>query len=415
MRIFLDCTHTALHPYKNTGIHRLVRRFATELNELTKQHRAFEVHLVMFDSATTTMRVVQSLEVSEQVKRQSFFDHWLRKVAAKLAKIFKKLFGQFISQWSKPRKVTFENHLLSSDDWYLIVDANWDLPDTYYSFLSQLKAQKANIALVCYDLIPMKFPEFCSKGFSDQFSRFMAQYAHLFDKVLCISQRTVDDFLEARGRGLLSYNLDQAVLSFNLGSDFTSPILSPVIAEDSPIRRFSNKQYVLVVGSLAPHKNIKATIAAFNQIQNRYPDLEVIFAGNRGWHPETDGLITKHPLYEKRLHILSGLNDQQISFLYQHCFCLVQASFYEGYGLPVVEALSRGKPVIASQGGSLPEVGGDFCLYFDPHHPPELADQLGRLLESPTFYDALVQRIQTEYRPVSWRESAQQVLDLLLQ
>jgi alpha-1,2-rhamnosyltransferase len=369
----------------------------------------------MFDSATTTMRVVQSLEVSEQVKRQSCFDHWLRKVAAKLAKIFKKLFGQFISQWSKPRKVTFENHLLSSDDWYLIVDANWDLPDTYYSFLSQLKAQKANIALVCYDLIPMKFPEFCSKGFSDQFSRFMAQYAHLFDKVLCISQRTVDDFLEARGRGLLSYNLDQAVLSFNLGSDFTSPILSPVIAEDSPIRRFSNKQYVLVVGSLAPHKNIKATIAAFNQIQNRYPDLEVIFAGNRGWHPETDGLITKHPLYEKRLHILSGLNDQQISFLYQHCFCLVQASFYEGYGLPVVEALSRGKPVIASQGGSLPEVGGDFCLYFDPHHPPELADQLGRLLESPTFYDALVQRIQTEYRPVSWRESAQQVLDLLLQ
>ncbi|MFZ4641649.1 MAG: glycosyltransferase family 4 protein, partial [Nodosilinea sp.] len=240
-------------------------------------------------------------------------------------------------------------------------------------------------------------------------------YAHLFDKVLCNSQRTADDFLEARGRGLLSYNPDQAVLPFNLGSDFTPQMLNPVIAEDSPVRQFRDRQYLLVIGSLSPHKNIKATIAAFNQLQNSYPDLEVIFAGNRGWHSETDGLITKHPLYGKRLHILSGLNDQEIAFLYQHCFCLVQASFYEGYGLPVVEALSRGKPVVASQGGSLPEVGGDFCLYFDPYNFPELVHQLGRLLESPAFYHTLVQRIQTEYRPVSWRESVQQVLNRLLE
>ncbi|MFM7529260.1 MAG: glycosyltransferase family 4 protein [Nodosilinea sp.] len=316
---------------------------------------------------------------------------------------------------SKPRPVTLKNHLLNSDDWYLIVDANWDLPDTYYFFLSQLKVQKVNIALVCYDLIPMKFPEFCSKSFSEQFSRFLTNYAHLFDKVLCISKRTTDDFLEARDRGILSYNPDQAVLPFNLGSDFTPQRLSPIIAEDSPVTPFRDRQYILVLGSLSPHKNIKATVAAFNQIQSAYPDLEVIFAGNRGWHPETDGLITKHPLYERRLHILSGLSDPEIDFLYQHCLCLVQASFYEGYGLPVVEALSRGKPVVASQGGALPEVGGNFCLYFDPHNPSELADQLDRLLGSPGFYQALVNRIQTEYKPISWRESAQQVIDLLRQ
>ncbi len=414
MRIFLDCTHTALHPYKNTGIHRLVRRFSAELGELTIQSQTLATYLVMFDSVAT-MRPVQSLAVSEEVKRQSFFAYWLRKVSAKLAKIFKKLFGKLVSRLSKPRPVIFKNHLINSDDWYLIIDANWDLPDTYYSFLSQLKAQKVNIALVCYDLIPIKFPEFCSNAFSDQFSRFMAQYAHLFDKVLCISQRTVDDFLEARDRGILSYNPNQTVLPFNLGSDFTPQRLSPIIAEDSPVNHFRDRQYILVLGSLSPHKNIKATVAAFNQIESAYPDLEVVFAGNRGWHPETDGLITKHPLYERRLHILSGLDDAEIDFLYQHCLCLVQASFYEGYGLPVVEALSRGKPVVASQGGSLPEVGGDFCLYFDPHNPPELAEQLGLLLGSPSFYDALVKRIQTEYKPVSWRESAQQVIDLLRQ
>lgn len=414
MRIFLDCTHTALHPYKNTGIHRLVRRFSDELKYTHIQSKSLDVYVdtVMFDGVS--IRQVSSLTV--QVKQShSFFTYYGQKVSRRLGKTIYYLTSRILTVLVRPSKIAFKKDVLCSSDWYFVVDANWDLPDTYYSFLSQLKAQKVNLALVCYDLIPVKFPEFCSKSFSGQFSRFLINYAHLFDKVLCISKRTADDFLEARDSGILSYNPSQAVLTFSLGSDFTPQMLSPVVAEDSPVRRFSDKQYVLVVGSLAPHKNIKATASAFDQLQNRYPALEVVFAGNRGWHAETDGLITKHPRYEKRLHILSGLNDQEIDFLYKHCLCLVQASFYEGYGLPVVEALSRGKPVIASQGGSLPEVGGDFCLYFDPHNPPELADQLGRLLGSPSFYNALVNRIQTEYKPLSWRESAQQVLDLLLQ
>ncbi|MEA5513688.1 glycosyltransferase, partial [Nodularia sp. UHCC 0506] len=86
---------------------------------------------------------------------------------------------------------------------------------------------------------------------------------------------------------------------------------------------------------------------------------------------------------------------------------------YEGFGLPVVEALQNCKPVVASNGGSLPEVGGDFCIYFDPNQPTELYQALQRLLDSDTYYNHLVDRITNEYKPFLWRESAEEFLDHL--
>ncbi|MFO0142138.1 MAG: glycosyltransferase family 4 protein, partial [Aphanizomenon sp.] len=168
-----------------------------------------------------------------------------------------------------------------------------------------------------------------------------------------------------------------------------------------------------VVGSLVPHKNIKTIVAAFDLLTISNENIHLVFAGNRGWHKDTDVLIGKNKLYEERIHILDSVTDSQLNLLYKNCYCLVQASFYEGFGLPVVEALQHSKPVISSNGGSLPEVGGDFCLYFEPTEPIQLYQALEKLVESDDFYNELVTHIENNYSPFSWQESAKQLLSLL--
>ena len=168
------------------------------------------------------------------------------------------------------------------------------------------------------------------------------------------------------------------------------------------------------MGSLVPHKNIKAIMEAFDLLINsNYEDIHLLFAGNRGWHPETDAIIESHQMYGKLIHILGSVTDAQLKVLYKNCYCLVQASFYEGFGLPVVEALQYFKPVVASTGGSLPEIGGDFCVYFDPNEPTELYESLKKLLDSDIYYNDLVEYIKKQYKPFSWQESAEQFLSSL--
>ncbi len=456
MRVFVDCTHTANYTYKNTGIHRVVRQLISELDEISKSDPNLKTIPVSFDG--TFVRRVNSLAQNEpdeavqttgvEVSRNfrlarkiiSKLKILRHKVANKTMKIMplesiekirslqrrainktiKVLHLNHLTQTLRRNKQddfnTFEGIRFSTQDYYLIPDANWDLPKSYYNFLEQLRSYGVTIVLICHDLIPIKFPQFCSKDFSKAFTEYYVQYSPLCDKVIGVSRNSAQDYLDAKDKGIIpNSNQNQIVENFRLGGDYSKSdrlYVEDNGANDSQIKSLLDEQYILVVGSLSPHKNAKAVVTAFDMLTS-HRDVHLIFAGNRGWHPETDILIESNAMYGKLIHILSSVTDSQLQLLYKNCYCLVQASFYEGFGLPVVEALQHYKPVISSTAGSLIEVGGDFCIYFDPNQPLELYQALKKLLDSDTYYNQLVTRIKTEYKPFSWRESAEQLLSLL--
>ncbi|MBW4668614.1 MAG: glycosyltransferase family 4 protein [Cyanomargarita calcarea GSE-NOS-MK-12-04C] len=428
MRIFLDCTHTAKHTYKNTGIHRVVRELTSELVKLSSECSDLEVIPVMFDgySMRRVVNLHQQIYTGSLEKKQYFYS--LFKINRRFLNLLIKLKNKFINYISIVYlienlnlfrakiyhfNIDFEGIKLSQDDIYIIADANWDLPKSYYSFLQSLKNHQVIIGAICYDLIPIKFPEYCSKKFSEQFINFYNTYSELFDKVLCISHNSAKDYIDAQNQGIFSKNKNSIVSSFRLGCDFPNKDL--INDEDNGFNNYQkeilSKRYILIVGSLTPHKNIKTIIAAFNLLLDKnYEDTHLVFAGNKGWDLETDRLIETHKMYEKVIHIFGSVTDSQLNILYNNCYCLVQASLYEGFGLPVVEALQYGKPVIASTGGSLPEVGGDFCMYFNPTQPIELYQSLKKLLASDIEYNHFIERIRNEYKAFSWQESAEQFL-----
>jgi len=419
MRIFIDCTHTANNTYKNTGIHRVVRQITAELIQISKNKSNLEIVPVRFDGRSITEVTSLQETLPSPSSKGKNLNLYIHKVKNKLKKLF-------LNYLTINKRVEYVSEFLgvpfSSSDIYLIADANWDLPNSYYHFLQHLRKHNVSIVSICYDLIPIKFPEFCPKEFVKSFRDFYHQYSDCFDQVICISNKSAEDYAKAKQDGVLpNNNKSQTVSSFRLGSDYSKEQKlddnslddNSNIIGDSKFSSLLNQRYILVVGSLVPHKNIKTIVAAFDILTKSNNNIHLIFAGNRGWHNDADLLIEKNKMYGNLVHILDSVTDSQLDILYKNCYCLVQASFYEGFGLPVVEALQHSKPVISSNGGSLPEVGEDFCMYFDPTQPAQLHQSLEKLLASDEFYNQLVIRIKNEYRSFSWKESAKQLLSLI--
>jgi glycosyltransferase involved in cell wall biosynthesis len=431
MRIFIDCTHTATYTYKNTGIHRVVRQITSELLHMSSITSDLEVIPVKFDGDFITK--VFSLDEPElNHESHDTKEVFKTKIARKLLSYFhrlknkvKKILPDYFvvshkndRQFKLKQQCKFAGIKFSSSDIYLIVDANWDLPRSYYHFLQHLKKCNVSITSICYDLIPIKFPEFCPINFVKAFKDFYCLYSDCFDQVICISNKSADDYIQAKQDGVFpNINKDQIVSSFRLGSDYSGNRQVKNNDEsnipNSVLESVNGKKYILVVGSLVPHKNIKTIINAFDLLTEYNDDINLVFAGNRGWHSDTDILIEKNKMYGRSIHIFDSVTDADLDTLYTNCYCLVQASFYEGFGLPVVEALQHGKPVISSNGGSLPEVGGDFCIYFDPNEPMQLYQVLEQMVNSDEFYNRLVKRIVMDYSDFSWKDSAKQLLALL--
>lgn len=434
MKIFIDCTHTAKHTYKNTGIHRVVRELTSEMLKLSSTSPDIEIAAVMFDGKSIVRVTNLNQQNYSQTTKSNQYLYPIIKINRKIQVLLSKLKNKFINLFSntlylvdssnlnlnehKNIYLELDGYKIQPGDIYIIADANWDLPKTYYRFLQVLKKHQVTIVIICYDLIPIKFPEFSSRRFTEAFTNFYKEYSTLFDQVLCISKNSVEDYKNAQKQGIVANNNPNLIVkSFRLGCDYSNHDYSLNAEFDNfneTLIELLSKKYILVVGSLVPHKNIKAIIEAFDLLVNsNHENLYLLFAGNKGWHSKTDALIESNKMYGKLIHILGSVTDAQLKALYKNCYCLVQASFYEGFGLPVVEALQYCKPVIASTGGSLPEVGGDFCIYFDPTQPTELHQALKKLLDSDIYYNHLVDQIKNEYRPFSWKESAEQFISHL--
>jgi glycosyltransferase involved in cell wall biosynthesis len=431
MRIFLDCTHTAQHPHKNTGIHRVVRKLTSELINLNLEQSDLNIIPVMFDGYS--IRRIVNFEYCDSneflEKKQHFYKIFElnRKALSLILKLKIKFIDRILNTYLienidffKSRiydlNIEFEGIKFSQGDIYIIADANWDLPKSYYYFLQNLKNYQVIIGVICYDLIPIKFPEYCSKKFLNQFVNFYNIYSKLFDKVFCTSDSSMKDYINAQKNNIFFNNQSTSIRSFRLGCNFKDKNLidNKNISFNNYQVKILSERYILVVGSLTPHKNIKNIIIAFNLLlDENHNDVNLVFAGNKGWDLGTDRLIEAHKMYGEKIHVLSSVTDSQLDILYNNCYCLVQASFYEGFGLPVVEALQHGRPVIASTGGSLPEVGGDFCLYFNPNQPIELYEHLKKLLVSDLEYNHLIKRIKNEYKTFSWQESAKEFIDCI--
>jgi glycosyltransferase involved in cell wall biosynthesis len=160
--------------------------------------------------------------------------------------------------------------------------------------------------------------------------------------------------------------------------------------------------YLVYVGNLKPHKNLPRTLAAFSEIAERVPhDFLVLGPGDPGL---LRGAVA--PGVASRLHFLGVVSDEQLKLTLAHAAGLVLASLYEGFGLPPLEAMALGVPVLVSRAASLPEVCGDAALYCDPESVADIARGLVQLLTHEAERARLVERGLARARLFNWDRCA---------
>ena len=193
-----------------------------------------------------------------------------------------------------------------------------------------------------------------------------------------------------------------------MGADFRT------FAEPAdPPAELAGLRYLLCVSTLEPRKNQALLLDAMDALWDRYPDLALVLVGRIGW--KTEGLverITTHPQLGRRLFWYDRVDDALLDTLYRGAFLSVTPSFSEGFGVPVVEALAHGVPTLSSNGGALPEAGGERAEYFAPDDLDALVSAAERHLSDPGYH-AGRRAALADYRPPTWADSARQVRDAL--
>jgi glycosyltransferase involved in cell wall biosynthesis len=167
------------------------------------------------------------------------------------------------------------------------------------------------------------------------------------------------------------------------------------------------RRYLLAVGSVKPHKNFEV-IERSLALLDAFP-LAVAVAGAADIGIFRSGGQALH-----NVRLLGFVSDAQLADLYRHAAWFVFPSTYEGFGLPALEAMAHGCPVLAARAAAIPEVCGDAALYFPPHDPAALASLLRRVLREPRLRDALAARAQARLRLYSWRANARVLATHLL-
>lgn len=174
-----------------------------------------------------------------------------------------------------------------------------------------------------------------------------------------------------------------------------------------------NFDYILFVGTLQPRKNIVRLVDAFSRIAPKHPNLKLLIVGKKGWLYDE---ILKAPAkynVESDVKFLDFVEDSKMQNLYKDALCFVLPSLYEGFGLPVLEAMKSGCPVLLSDISSLPEAGGDAALYFKPEDPQDIANKIDKVISDPKLRESMVKKGYSQVKKFSWEKTAKETLKVL--
>jgi glycosyltransferase involved in cell wall biosynthesis len=178
---------------------------------------------------------------------------------------------------------------------------------------------------------------------------------------------------------------------------------------DKSIEQLQGKRYVLSLGSVNPRKNISRLVMAWHRIPNEVKKGRILAIAGRAYRVFSE---EKFSVLPEDVIFLDYVPDDKLFELYSKADAFVYPALYEGFGIPPIEAMSCGTPVIVSKVSSLPEVCGNAALYCDPYNVDDIADKLCQLLTDKSLVMLLRQRGFERIKIFSWTKSAQKLIDI---
>jgi len=279
--------------------------------------------------------------------------------------------------------------------WMKLIDVDVMFGANY--FLPRLLGAVARRRVVTiHDLTFKRFPELLQKETLVNLEHQMQRELAHADAVICVSESTRQDLLEY-------YDIDPS-RAVTILSGLTVPDNRQPATGNLP------ENYLLFVSTIEPRKNLEVLLDAYARLRARGAyDGALVVVGRVGWKSES--IVPR--LRAPGVHHLDYLPVAQLAAVYRNAELFVFPSIYEGFGFPLLEAMAYGVPSIAARSSSLPEIGGDAALYFDPRDARALEAQIERVLRDPSLRKQLAEAGIARAAQFRWDVAAAKTLDVL--
>ena len=277
-------------------------------------------------------------------------------------------------------------------------------PSSY--IIPALLPKRIKTIVVVHDLVAFLFPNRHNKKAVYIEKLFLKKALKKANSVCTVSENTKRDVIEK-----FKYPKEKIKVVYCSASDDFKPL------QKEELNTFTQqtdlpKNFFLAVGTLEPRKNYLNLIKAFLEIQKTQPQYNLVIVGKKGWDYEEIFQIIRENYLEKKVHILGYLSRNSIVKLYNLAKALVFPSYYEGFGIPPLEAMKCRCPVIASYSASIPEVVGDSSILINPESFEEIAGAMLKLTKDEELCEKLANQGFLQSKRFSWQNSAQKLLDM---
>lgn len=281
-----------------------------------------------------------------------------------------------------------------------------DNPDIFFMPIQSVpflnKPKNIKIVITVHDLAFLIFPEHFTTKDKFLLNFHTKRAVQMADKIIAPSEATKKDIIKF-------HKIDENKIKV-IHHGATRPAL-PYQAKEYK----NNQSYLLFVGQIQPRKNLIRLIEAFELIKEKnkkYPNLKLVIAGGKGWMANRTYEKARKSEFSKDIIFIGKASNEHLAELYQNALIFIMPSLYEGFGLPVLEAMSFAVPCAVSDNSSLAEIVDDHGLLFDAYSSPDIAQKISMFLNNDILRKDFSQRSLQNAKKFSWMESARKTLEV---
>lgn len=264
--------------------------------------------------------------------------------------------------------------------------------------------------LTIHDISFLRYPEFFS--YRKNFWHRALSLKKLVDSctaIVAVSENTRRDIID-----LLNVP-EEKVKTIYSGLNFSVALPRPEEEKKFFNRHELKPEFILYLGTIEPRKNIAGLIYAYNRLRDtnvKLVDVQLVLAGANGWRNRAIYRAWENSPYRRDIKFLGYVSDREKELLYHRAQVFIYPSYYEGFGLPPLEAMSHSLPVITSNVSSLPEVVGTAALSVNPYDINAIAKALELVIINPELKESLIKAGREQIKKFSWEKTAEEYLRL---
>ena len=257
--------------------------------------------------------------------------------------------------------------------------------------------------ITVHDLAFLLYPHFLTKE-SARYYGHIDEAVRWTDHIIAVSESTKRDTMQHLG-----VPEDKITVVYEAANPIFRPVDQDKAREEVRNRHGVDGPFILFVSTIEPRKNVPTLLRAVWQLQECYKqDIRLVLAGGKGWLFEDAFALVDELKLDDRVHFVGRVSSEDLLYLYNAAEMLAHPAFYEGFGLPPLEAMACGLPPVVSNVASLPEVVGDAGLLIDPHDTDELTVAMWRLLNDSDLHQEMQTKGLRQAQRFSWERAARE-------